>query len=257
MSEPTGHAPGTPSWTDLSSPDPAGSSGFYGELFGWSATEPGPVEETGGYQMFQQDGKAVGGLSPIMQEGQPTAWLTYITVESADDTAAKVGAAGGQTLLAPMDVMDVGRMAIFMDPTGGAFAVWEPRAHAGAEIVNEPFSLAWNELATRDTEAAKPFYAAVFGWDAETQTDGPMPYTMWKLGGNLVGGMIEMNETFPPEVPAGWGVYFAVRDADATAAKAQELGGSVVIQPLDVPVGRMASIVDPQGAFFSVIALSG
>lgn len=112
------YAPGTPSWVDLSSPDPDASAAFYGELMGWKATEPGPAEETGGYRMFQQDGQNVGGLMGHMQEGQPTAWATYVSVTDADETADKVKAAGGSVVVEPMDVMDIGRMAFFADPTG-------------------------------------------------------------------------------------------------------------------------------------------
>src|SRR5580692_8299748 len=104
------YAPGTPSWVELSSPDTDASAKFYGELMGWSATESGPAE-TGGYRMFQQSGKNVGGLMSHMQEGQPTAWATYISVADADETAAKVKAAGGSVMIEPMDVMDIGRMA--------------------------------------------------------------------------------------------------------------------------------------------------
>lgn len=263
MPEPTSYAPGTPSWVDLGSPDPDASATFYGELFGWETTEPGPIEETGGYRMFQQDGKPVGGLMRLMQEGQPTAWSSYVSVDSADETAARVAEAGGQTIVEPMDVMDIGRMAFFADRTGAVIGVWQPRTFVGAGIVNEPVSLAWNELMTRDPDAAKTFYATVFGWDTETvpaAADGPasgMEYWTWLLDGKRVGGMIRMTDQWPAEVPANWGVYFAVEDTDATIEKAKELGGSLVVEPMDLPVGRFASLTDPHGAFFTVIALSG
>jgi predicted enzyme related to lactoylglutathione lyase len=158
------YAPGTPSWVELSSPDTDASAAFYRDLMGWSTTEPGPAEETGGYRMFQQDGQNVGGLMGHMQEGQPTAWATYVSVADADETADKVKAAGGNVIVEPMDVMDIGRMAVFADPTGAVFGVWQPRTFAGADLVNEPNSLCWNEVLTRDAEANKAFYPAVFGW---------------------------------------------------------------------------------------------
>ncbi len=125
------YAPGTPSWVELSSPDPEASATFYRELMGWSATEPGPVEETGGYRMFQQDGQSVGGLMGHMEQGQPTTWATYVSVADADETADKVKAAGGDVVVEPMDVMDIGRMAYFTDPTGAVFGVWQPKSFAG------------------------------------------------------------------------------------------------------------------------------
>ena len=113
----TEYAPGTPSWVELSAPDTDAAAAFYGDLMGWSATEPGPVEETGGYRMFQQGDQRVAGLMGHMQEGQPTIWATYVSVADADDTAAKVKDAGGNVMVEPMDVMDIGRMAFFVDPT--------------------------------------------------------------------------------------------------------------------------------------------
>ena len=175
---------------------------------GWSATEPGPAE-TGGYRMFQKDGKSVGGLMGVMQEGQPTAWATYVSVADADETAAKVTAAGGTVVLAPMDVMDIGRMAFFADPTGAVFGIWQPKSFAGADLVNEPGSFCWNEVLTRDADAGKAFYPAVFGWDARRPgfEGAPETYTVWELDGKPVGGMMQMtDEHFPAEIPPHWGV---------------------------------------------------
>lgn len=251
--------PGTPSWVELGSPDPDASARFYGELFGWEATEPGPVEETGGYRLFQQDGANVGGLMGIMQEGQPPAWSTYISVADADATAEKVKANGGSVHVEPMDVTDIGRMAFFGDPGGAVFGVWQPKSFAGADLVNEPNSLCWNEVLTRDPEAVKAFYQAVFGWEpAPPQFEGaPEDYRIWNRNGDAVGGMYVMSdEMFPPQVPAHWGVCFAVADADAIAAKASELGATVDTGPMDMPIGRFAGITDPQGASFTVMALA-
>jgi len=248
--------PGTPSWVDLASPDVDASVAFYGALMGWGATEPGPVEETGGYRMFQQDGKSVGGVMGKMQEQQPTAWATYVSVADADETAERVRAAGGSVLVEPMDVMDIGRMAFFADPSGAAFGVWQPKAFAGAELVNEPGSLCWNEVLTRDAEGGTRFYPAVFGWEPRRpQFEGaPQSYTVWELDGRPVAGMMQMSdEWFPAEIPPHWGVVFAVADCDATVAKARELGATVTNEPMDMPIGRFAGLIDPQGAAFTVM----
>jgi predicted enzyme related to lactoylglutathione lyase len=121
---------------DLASPDLDASASFYGQLFGWESRETGPVEETGGYRMFHKDDLPVAGLGPIMNEGQPPAWTTYVTVADADETTAMVTEAGGQPLMTPLDVMDVGRMGLYMDPAGAVIAVWQPGRHKGAGIVN-------------------------------------------------------------------------------------------------------------------------
>src|SRR3954454_6409040 len=135
------YAPGTPSWVELSTPDVDASAAFYREVMGWNAIEPGPAEETGGYRMFQHDGQSVAGLMGHMQEGQPTAWATYVSVADADEIAGKVKAAGGSVVIEPMDVMDLGRMAFFADPTGAVFGVWQPKRFNGADLGNEPGSL--------------------------------------------------------------------------------------------------------------------
>jgi uncharacterized protein len=257
MSERNGYAAGTPSWVDLGSPDPDASVRFYGELFGWDAEEAGPAEETGGYRLFKQNGKTVGGLMALQSEEQPPAWSTYIATDDADATATRVKEAGGQVFMEPMDVMDAGRMAFFVDPTGAFFGVWQEGENKGAEVVNEPVSMCWNELQTRDTEAAKSFYSEVFGWGTDTSTDGPFPYTEWKVGGDQVGGMLDMHSTVPDEVPPHWLTYFAVADTDATAEKAKELGANVVAGPMDIPVGRFAAMTDPHGAAFGVVQLAG
>ena len=253
------YPPGTPSWIELSSPDTDASVAFYGALMGWTTTEPGPVEETGGYRMFQQDGKNVTGLMGHMREGQPTAWATYISVADADETAQKVRDAGGSVMMEPMDVMDIGRMAVFSDPTGAVFGIWQPKSFAGADLVNEPNSLCWNETLTRDAEKAKAFYSSVFGWVAARPSfpGAPDSYTIWELEGKGIGGMMQMtDEYFPPEIPPHWSVCFAVADCDAIAAKARELGATVTQEPMDMPIGRFAGFIDPQGASFSVMALA-
>lgn len=252
------YTPGTPSWVELSSQDPDASAKFYGELMDWSTTEPGPAEETGGYRMFQQDGQSVAGLMGHMQEGQPTVWMTYVSVADADETAAKVKEAGGNAIVEPMDVMDIGRMAIFADPTGAVFGVWQPRSFAGADLVNEPNSLCWNEVLTRDAETDKSFYTSVFPWKAGRPAfeGAPETYTIWELSDRPVGGMMEMGEQFPSEVPAHWSVCFAVSDCDATVAKARELGATITSGPMDMPIGRFASMIDPQGAPLSVMQAS-
>jgi predicted enzyme related to lactoylglutathione lyase len=256
MPEVSEYAPGTPSWVDLASPDPDAAARFYGGLFGWDAVETGPVEETGGYRMLQRGGRNVAGLGPTQGEGQPAMWTTYVSTDDAESVAAKVRDAGGQVVMEPFDVLGVGRMAVFVDPAGAYFSVWQPQSHHGADVVNEPGALCWNELATRDIDAAKAFYAAVFGWDADTNAYGETSYSEWKLGGRSIGGMIAMNEQWPAEVPPHWMVYFAVEDADAAVDRAQELGGRVAVPPTDTPAGRFAVLNDPQGAVFSVIALA-
>ncbi len=258
MSERTSYAHGTPSWIDYASPDLDASVAFYAGLFGWDVPEAENAEQTGGYRQAMKDGKPAAGMMPHMQEGQPTVWSSYVSVDDADATVAKAREAGGTVIVEPMDVMDLGRMAVFADPAGAAIGIWQPNTFNGAGVVNEPGALSWNELNTRDREGAKAFYGAVFGWDFEDSDMGEMgTYTTLKLDDGMVGGMLDMNERgVPEEVPSHWLVYFAVEDTDATVEQAKQGGGGVMVEPTDIPVGRFAILTDPHGASFAVIALS-
>ena len=250
----TSYVPGTPSWVDLASPDLAASAAFYSSLFGWDAVDQG--EQAGNYHMMEKGGVPVAGAGPIMMEGQPPAWLTYVSVTDADASIAKVKAAGGTVFVEPMDVLDVGRMAVFADPSGAAAAVWQPRLHIGAGLVNEPGALAWNELSTRDLPAATAFYTEVFGWEAEPADMGGIDYTTWMLEGEQIGGMMAMPADVPAEVPSYWLAYFGTADCDATVAAATAAGAALIAGPIDIPPGRFAVLADPAGAMFGVIALA-
>jgi len=242
---------GTPSWVDLASPDPAGSNAFYGALFDWEADDLGP--DAGHYALLQKGGKNVAGSGPIMMDGQPTAWTTYVGVDDCDATVELAKKAGAAVFVEPMDVMQAGRMAIFADPTGAVLGVWQPKDHKGADLANEPGTFTWNELDTRDVPAAKSFYSEVFGWQPNDMDMGGLSYTEWKLGDRSVAGMMPMPEMVPPEVPANWLVYFAVTDCDAAVAKATDLGATVLVPATDITPGRFAVLSDPAGAVFAVI----
>ena len=245
---------GVPSWVDLGTPDIPKAIEFYSSLFGWQI-EQGPPE-TGGYSMCLLRGKPVAGLGPQMNPGPPY-WTTYVNVDSVDDVLGKAKAAGGNVLMDGMDVMDVGRMGIIQDPVGAVISLWEPKAHNGAAIVNEPNSYSWSELITTDVEASKQFYGEVFGWGSETHGEGsPMPYTEWKIGDRSVGGMMPKPPMMPAEVPPHWGVYFSVDGTEAAIDKVKSLGGQLIMGPMDVEPGKLAVVQDPQGAVFNVITLS-
>ena len=270
MSEMTSYKPGTPSWVDLAARDIEASAAFYGELLGWEVPERENSAEMGGYRRAEKDGADVAGMMPLMAAGQPSAWTTYVAVEDADATAAKVTENGGTVMAPPMDVMDLGRMGVFADPTGAVFGIWQAGTFAGAAKVNEPGALGWNELNTRDPEAAKAFYGAVFGWsfrdhemkrnegEGQEGAGGPDVYTEWLLNEGdeeSVAGMLDITGLMPDEVPANWLPYFVVADTDAAIEKVKAAGGPVAFGPVDIPAGRFAVVGEPGGAMFAVIAL--
>jgi predicted enzyme related to lactoylglutathione lyase len=255
MTERTSYEPGTPSWVDLASPDVDASTRFYGSLFGWEVEAAGPPEETGGYGLFKLRGHRVAGIGPIMQEGQPPVWSTYVSTDDADAAVARAKEAGGQVVVEPMDVMDAGRMAFVAHPAGGFVGLWQPGRTIGAELVNEPGSLTWNELHTRDVDGAKAFYRALFGWTADDQAMGDFTYTTFNLGDSGIAGGMPMPSGVPDDFPAYWLAYFAVEDCDASVAKAQELGANVTWPAMDIPgVGRFAVLADPIGSAFAIMA---
>jgi uncharacterized protein len=243
------YAPGTPSWVDLGTTDVPGATRFYGSLFGWTVEDMGP--EAGGYGIFRKNGRQVAGVGPATDPNRGTSWATYFATDDADDAASRVQANGGQVVLAPMDVMDQGRMAVCTDPSGVFFSVWQAGKHLGAELVNEPGSLTWNELTTTDMAAAKAFYPAVLGVGVREVSMGEgMTYTLFEVDNRSVAGGMQVD---PVGMPTQWSVYFAVDDCDAVHAKAAELGATTIMGPEDSPAGRFAILTDPQGGIFSII----
>lgn len=254
MSERTSYVPGTPCWVDLATPDVDAAARFYGDLLGWETPEMPNSAEMGGYRRAKKNGADVAGMMPLMQEGQPPAWSTYVSVTDAAASAAAIGEAGGTVIAPPMDVMDLGKMAVFADPTGAAFGIWQPGTFAGAALVNEYGCFGWNELETRDVAAAREFYGAVFGWGFEAQDMGEMgTYYVLKQGDASVGGMMDITGRIPDEVPAHWLVYFTVEDADGAVETIKQGGGGVNFGPIEIPVGRFAIVTDPAGTAFAVM----
>jgi uncharacterized protein len=257
MSERTSYEPGTPSWVELAGiPDFEAAEGFYRELLGWEIPKHPQTDELGGYRRAQLNGRDVAGASPVMQEGQPCEWNTYVSVADAEATIAKVREAGGTVVVEPLDVMGMGKMAIFNDTVGATCGIWEPGTFAGAALVNEDGAFGWNELGTREAAAAIEFYGRVFGWTAEKDEASTMgAYYFWKDGEEVRGGLFDMSgHEIPADTPASWLVYFTVPDADAAAATTEAAGGGVFNGPVDISVGRLAVLHDPQGATFAVLA---
>jgi predicted enzyme related to lactoylglutathione lyase len=253
MGERTSYTPGTFSWVDLATTDQPAAKSFYGELFGWDSDDQ-PVGEGVFYSMMLKDGKAVSAIAPQPQQqaeaGVPPLWQSYITVESADDAAAKAGELGATVHAPPFDVMEVGRMAVIQDPQGAFFQVWEPKGHIGAALVNAPGALSWNELASSDIEASKQFYSGLFGWTFAEVEGGPIPYTTIKnAAGRDNGGL---RSPAPGEPPAYWLVYFGAEDAADALQKAEGLGGKKLAGPYPMGPGKIAIAIDPQGAVFAL-----
>lgn len=251
MPEKTSYAAGEPIWTDLATPDMDSTVAFYSALFGWEFG--GGAEEFGGYGMFTKDGKSVAGVVPLMFPGQPPVWTSYVATDDADKTAALVTEHGGTVHAAPMDVADLGRMAIFMDPTGAAFGIWQPGTMTGAELVHEEGTFGWTELASRDRALAIPFYTSVFGWGL----GGAPEYTEFHVGSESVAGCMDMPEMVPAEVPSYWMPYFGSEDPAAKAQHAASLGATVLVPFMEMANVAFSVVMDPNGASFGLLKVNG
>ena len=254
MGERTKYTPGTFSWVDLNTPDQEAAKTFYSGLFGWEADDR-PVGDGIVYSMQEIGGKDVAAISPQMQDqrdaGLPPIWNSYITVDSADDTAAKAGELGATVHAPPFDVMDVGRMSVIQDPQGAFFMIWEPKTNIGAQLVNVPGAFCWNELYTSDLEGAKDFYGGLFGWEWNPFEQSPDPYFVIMNQGRSNGGARGLAQ---PDMPPNWLVYFAVEDIDAGVSKVGELGGETMMGPMDIGIAKVAVVRDPQGGYFALYA---
>ena len=252
------HPQGTPNWAELMTTDPGGALAFYSGLFGWAdQAEPIPDSDEA-YHMQIVGGDPVAAIGKInddqLEQGVPSNWGVYLAADDVDAVAAKVEGAGGAVVLPPMDVMEHGRMAVITDPSGAVVSLWQARAHTGFGRMREHGTFTWAEEVTDNPDAAKAFFTQVLGVSAQTM---PMPdgseYTIIGPEGVEGAGIMKKRPEMGP-MPNTWAIYFEVDDTDASAAKATELGGTVLQEPMDTPpAGRIAMIQDPQGAIFGII----
>ncbi len=253
-----GHPHGTFGWVDLSAADQDRAEEFYTGLFGLESRHE-PIDGGGHYVMLTKGGKSVAGIGTKQSDAAPAAWQSYISVDDIDSVVEKVPGLGGQVIAPAFDVMTSGRMAVIADPTGAVVSLWQAGDHAGGEVFNEHGTHTWNELPTWDVGAAKDFYGQLVGWTYEEVDMGEAgTYHVALVDGKgedpTNAGIFDAAGVFPDETPSHWDVYFNVRDTDAAAAKAAEMGGSVVAGPMDAPFGRFAYLADPDGAVFYVMA---
>ena len=255
MSTRDGYPAGVPCWVETLQPEPRAALDFYGPLFGWEFSEPGPMPGglPGEYYVALLDGREVAGVGSLPDTGGPptAVWNTRVRVESAGAAVERARGVGGNVVLGPL-----GGSAVLVDPAGAAFSVWEAGERAGAQVINEPAAWAMSALHTPDPDAAAAFYDAMFGWRSEPMAPG-VPITLFRLPG-YVGGEPEqpvprdvvavMTPTEGGPVPPHWNVNLWVADADAVAAHAADLGGTVLMPPMDTPGFRSAVLSDPQGA---------
>lgn len=252
----TEYLQGQPCWVELASTDWAAGKVFYQALFGWNAFDM-PMPE-GHYTMLQIDNDDVAAMYQMpdtMGIDAPTHWTVYFAVDDVDSTIDIIKDAGGQLLIGPHNVGDAGRMALFADPEGSRFAIWQAINHRGIKQKLVSNTLCWVELACRDMQQSEHFYKTALGYTTTQSDMGSFIYTEFNVGDQAVGGMMQMTEEWG-NIPSYWMPYFAVNDCDVMTKRVTELGGKVCVPPTDIDnVGRFAVVNDPQGGVFSIITL--
>ena len=246
---------GSPCWIDLGSTDVARAKAFYGSLFGWDLRDGPP--EAGGYVMCSVDGEVVAGIGPKIGPPEvPDVWLTYLATPDADETAARIAAAGGHVLAEPFDVMTAGRMAVAADPAGAVFGLWQGRDHRGASLVQAAGAICWCENLSRDFDGNKAFYRTVFGSEFDDMSGEGYKYASFRADGPPLAGIGDPGSFAPEDMPAHWMTFFGATDVDAAVTKVTELGGSILRPAWDTERGRMAMAGDDQGAAFALLTVA-
>lgn len=253
---------GVPSWIDTEQPDPDAAQDFYRRLFGWTFETVSPPG-TPMYAIARISDRDVAGLA--RSDGQPAGWNTYIAVDDADATAARVTASGGEVLTGPFDPGPAGRTAFCRDPAGASFRLWQAGRRIGAQAVNEPGTWNFSDLHT-DQPAEIGFYAEVFDWAVEDlgfatlvrrpgygdHLEATVDPDIRKRQQGVVAppgfeDAIAWVGPLEPGTEPHWHVSIAVGDRDSTAETAKRLGAEV-IGAEDTRWTRTALIRDPQGA---------
>lgn len=247
----TAWPPGTPCWVDIAVDDFDAAAEFYRRLLGWEV-ERG-AEEFGGYAVATVDGRSVAGITPKAAAEQPTAWTTYLATDDVTATVRRVREAGGQVVMEPMAVADLGTPAIVTDPGGAFVGLWQAGSHSGFQLTDEPGSVTWSENFSRAWRQNQDFYRQVFGYEYDDMSTDEFEYATFKVDGAVAGGIGQIEAAMPAEMPPHWNVYFKVADTDTAVAEVQRLGGSIDREAWDTPFGRIAAVADDQGAHFMLL----
>jgi predicted enzyme related to lactoylglutathione lyase len=272
-----GYPAGVPCWIDVVQPDMAATMAFYGELFGWDFEVRTPAGAPTAYAYARKNGLLVAGVGgPPAPSDHSVGWTSYVWVDSADDTAATVLAAGGRVLTPPTDLPRAGRVAVCADPSGAVIGLWQAAEHRGAELVNAPGTWNFSDLTPGSASEAEKFYGAVFGWECDPfEMSSGDKASIWRVPGygdflaerdpalrerqaadqapnGFADAVAILNPEAPEDATAAWNVTFAVADADAAFARALGLGATVVTPLFDTMYTRMGTVADPQGAMFTL-----
>jgi uncharacterized protein len=245
---------GTFSWVDLAATDVPAAVRFYGELLGWEAQDA-PEGSALSEKIWRTEGKDVAGVSGLGDPKQhliDTAhWHSFVSVDDLDATTARASELGGSVFIEPTDAGAAGRFSVIVDPGRAGLGLWQPGTFIGARLVNETGSWTWCDLNTRDPDAVRAFLEALFGWTFQEVVEN---YWSISMGDLLIGGMRRMGSE-SEGTPSNWLPYLVVGDMNRATDKVRELGGTVIVEPMDVPAGRFAVYLDDAGASSGLIEM--
>lgn len=245
-----GYPPGIPCWAELVSNDLTASIDFYSGLLGW---RPVAGEHS---TTFQIDDRAVAGATQAESPGRAPGWVTYISTDDIHACISATEAAGGTVAQKPTPVGTQGQIAMVTDSEGAGFALWQPGDFAGSQVVDEPGTVCWRQLMSRDTDKAIEFYSTAFGWTDQTAEVAPgITYHEWSYHNRALANMVAMGPEIPAQIPPHWSIIIEVADCAATADRCAELGGKITLPPMHVQIGDYAAATDPHGNPFSILSL--
>ena len=244
-------------WYEMMTKDPARAQAFYTEVVGWTASAAGMGG--GDYTLFSQDGVPVAGMMPMPEQaeaaGAAPGWRGFISVANADETAARIKAAGGTLRFGPEDIQGVGRIASMTDPQGVPFLLITPAGQPNPlPAPGTPGTIGWHELSALDGPTAFDFYAGFFGWTAGEATDmgAHGKYQTFDIKGVSQGGILTR---FLPDQPPRWLFYINTPSIDAAIERTKAAGGKVLIGPQIVPGGSwIMQGLDTTAAMFAMVA---
>jgi predicted enzyme related to lactoylglutathione lyase len=236
-------------WNDLVTDDITAARSFYGELFGWTF-EQGSARGGRAYSLARSGGVYVAGIVEMRSESQGTKysrWLPYISVPDVDGAIAKATPAGAKVVAGPLNVR-FGRVAALTDPEGAVFGLIRSNIGDPDDKTTAPAAgrVVWTEMLSNDPDLAARFYQTVVGYTPNKVPRRGGQYTVLMRGKEDRAGILANPSDKADPV---WLTYFGVDDPAATAARAKELGGSILlpVSP-ELREGTMAVITDPTGA---------
>jgi predicted enzyme related to lactoylglutathione lyase len=227
---------GVPCWVDAQLPDLAAGRRFYGELFGWTFEEA-----YGGSVWARKGGEAVAGLAHKADGRMPTVWTVYFATPDVVRLSGRIREAGGQVVMAPVALGELGTAVLAADPEGAVFGLWQAARHSGFGTRHKPGTFGWAELYARDTETANTFYGGLFT-DALFGPDAAPDF-----------GRAPVSDVFPVEMPPHFLVHFRVEDIEPVLGAVQRLGGRVQVPLFETSYGKVAVVTDNQGASFALL----